>query len=146
MKKYIVTEQQLEDYKNNSKIQYAPEKIDEFVADAHKCAAYLKKMYDQYYQQVLVLSVGDIMDNPEPINQILGKMDKEKEYVDKLLNKYFNTIEMYSEEGFPDNVKQLDKLYTIIDHLQYDIDAVKDIFQAVYDSVEHFREWNQEKK
>ena len=143
--KYIVTEQQIEDYKHNAKIQYTPEKIDEFVSDAHKCATYLKKMYEQYYQQVLTLSVGDIMENPEPVKQILEKLKKEKVYVDKLSTKYYNAIEMYQVGEYPDNVTQLDRLYDVIDHLQSDIDNVRDIYQSVYDSVSHFREWNQEK-
>lgn len=143
--RYIVTEQQLEDYKNQARIQYTPEKIDEFVSDANKCAMYLKKMYEQYYNQMLAFTIGDIMDNPEPIKQILDRLEKEKIYVDKLSTKYYNAIEMYQVGEYPDNVMQLDKLYDVIDHLQSDIDNVKDIYQSVYDSVTHFREWNQEK-
>jgi len=143
--KYIVTEQQIEDYKNGAKIQYTPEKIDAFVSDAQKCATYLKKSYDQFHPQVLALSVGDVMEKPEQVKQILDKLEKEKHYVDKLMLKYYSVIEMYAVGEYPDNVMQLDKLYGVIDHLQSDVDNIKDIYQSVYDSVTHFIKWNQEK-
>lgn len=140
--RYIITEEQYNQYRN---ITYAPEKINGFVADAQKCADYLKKIYEQYYSHMLALSVGDVMENPEPLRQTLEKLEKEKKYVDNLTNKYYNAIEMYPVGEYPDNVTKLDKLYDEIDNVQTDIDNIKDIFQAVYDSVTHFRQWNQEK-
>lgn len=143
--KYIVTEQQIEDYKNSTKIQYTPEKIDEFISDAHKCVTYLKKIYHQYYQQLLALTIGDVMDDPDPVKQIMDKMSMESKYADKLATKYYNAIVMYEFGDYPDNVTQLDELYNVIEHLQSDLDNVRDIFESVYESVTHFKDWNQEK-
>ncbi len=141
--KYIFTEQQLSDFK--AKMQYTPEKIDEFVVDAQKCAEYLKKIYEKYYADMLALSIGDVMENSEPLRLSLEKLAKEKTYVDKLSTKWYNAIEMYTVGEYPDNVTKLDKLYDIIDHLQTDIDNLASIFQSVYDSVTHFKEGNQKK-
>jgi len=143
--KVIISENQFANILEQMKIEYTPDKIDEFVQEGIKYIAGLKKLYEQYYNDLMTVSIGEVFQNPNSIKNILDKLEKSKDMIDKVSTKYYNAVEMYNIGEYPDNVDKLDRIYSEIDVIQYDIDQIEDIYRAIYDSVQHYIEWNQDK-
>jgi GTP1/Obg family GTP-binding protein len=141
----IVSENQYKTILEQMKIQYAPEKIDEFVQEGMRYITNLKQLYEKFYNDIMTVSVGDVFQDPTELKSKLDILNKSKERTEAVSNKYYGAIEMYEVGEYPDNVRKLDEIYSDIDSMQFDIDEISDIYQAVYDSVTHFIEWNQSK-
>jgi len=135
-KKYLI-EQEL--------IGYTPEKIDGFVQQGLKEIEHFKKQYQMYYNQMLSISIGDAFENINGLKSLLDKMKSEESASDKLSNKYYQIIEHYDHTDYPSNVEQLENIYTDLEYLSLDFRNINDIVEGIYDSIEHFINWNQKK-
>ena len=98
-----------------------------------------------YYNQMLSISIGEAFENINGLKSLMDKMKSDESAAENLSNKYYQIVDKYDYMDHPPNVKKLDDIYTNLENISYDLGGIKDIVEGIYDSIEHFIQWNQDK-
>lgn len=127
-------------------IEYTPEKIDEFVADASKTLDTGKKVFDLFLNKIGDLSIMNIIESPEEANQSLQKMQEIKKVIQNKFEKYFDIAEAhgYDElEDRPDNIEKLERLASELESLIFDYDPLVDVLPEMIDAARRLKQFLQ---
>lgn len=135
--KIIVSENQYNKLIEQNLISYSPEKIDAFVLEGGKHLNNYLKLKNTYYNQLLHLTVGMVQDNLTEIKVMVEKINSEEKKAEELSNKYFDIVDLYDFMDYPPNVKKLEEIYQKLEEVQYDLGAIADVYEALFDSVKH---------
>lgn len=127
-------------------IEYTPEKIDEFVADASKTLDTGKKVFDIFLSRIGDLSIMNIIESPEEANQSLQKIQETKKVIKNKFEKYFDITDAYGYdelEDRPDNIEKLERLASELDSLVFDYDPLIDVLTEMIDASRRLKEFLQ---
>jgi predicted secreted acid phosphatase len=127
-------------------IEYTPEKIDEFVADASKTLDTGKKVFDLFLNRIGDLSVMSVIESPEEANQLLKKVQETKKVIENKFEKYFDITDAYGYDEFedrPDNIEKLERLATELDSLVFDYDPLIDVLTEMIDAARRLKQFLQ---
>lgn len=145
MKKIIVTERQLKMIEEEEgKLNYTPEKIDEFIKEASAHLEKGKQMFESTHNTLMSLAIGEIVDDIERYRKNLENMENQQKFYEAKFEKYYDIVEMYDFMDLPDNVKQLERINNGLDSLQMDIYKLNNAFEEILDSAEKLKELNEE--
>ena len=145
MKKIIVTESQLKMIEEEEgKLNYTPEKIDEFITEASAHLEKGKQMFESTHNALMSLAIGEIVDDIERYRKNLENMENQQKFYEAKFEKYYDIVEMYDFMDLPDNVKQLERINNGLDSLQMDIYKLNNAFEEILDSAEKLKELNEE--
>lgn len=123
-------------------LDYTPEKIDSFVAQATKDVEDAKKIFSTIKAKVEHYSIGSLAENPNEAQALLEKLTKAHERVKNLHTKYYDIVDMYDYLDSPKNVKNLDKLVTKLDYLEMDFGNLKDALDYLLDAANNFKRFS----
>lgn len=140
--KLKITEEQKKYLEEQQLMGYSPEKIDEFVVQGNKDLKFFQDAYQKFYNKMMGVSVHEAFENINELKTLLDNIKSAEVRSNDLATKYYNIVDKYDFLDYPQNVKELEDVYNKLENLSYDIGSVKDIVEAVYDSVEHFIKWN----
>lgn len=140
--KIVIDENQYKKLTEQNIIGYTPERIDAFIQEGLEHIQKFTKVYNKYYHDLYLVKVGDVFQNLEQYKILIDKMEKHIDYLENLSNKYYRIIDMYEIGEYPENVTKLEDVYNDIDNLKEEIDDIKDIYQALYDAIEHYIKWD----
>jgi 3-keto-L-gulonate-6-phosphate decarboxylase len=127
-------------------IEYTPEKINEFVADASKTLDTGKKVFDLFLNRIGDLSVMSVIESPEEANQLLKKVQETKKVIENKFEKYFDITDAYGYDEFedrPDNIEKLERLATELDSLVFDYDPLIDVLTEMIDAARRLKQFLQ---
>lgn len=144
--KMIITKEQRQHLAEQELLGYTPQRIDSFLQQGQKDLAFFQEQYQKFYSQMMGVSVHDAFEDMNGLKALLDTIKSAEVRLNKLATTYFDIVDKYDFMNLPPNVKELDKIYNELETLSYDIGSVKDIVEAVYDSVEHFIKWNKNNK
>ena len=96
-------------------ISYAPEKIDEFIAEINKEIETAKAIYESALSKVKGMNVGDIAEDQSAAEAYKDKLVRAEDAIRKKHTKYFDIVDMYEAGDMPKNVYQLWKLTNTLD-------------------------------
>jgi hypothetical protein len=118
-------------------IEYTPEKIDEFVADASKTLDTGTKVFNVFLSRIGDLSVMNVIESPEEANQLLQKVQETKKVIKNKFEKYFDITDSYGYDEFedrPDNIEKLERLASELDNLTDNYDPLIDVLTEMIDA------------
>jgi hypothetical protein len=118
-------------------IEYTPEKIDEFVADASKTLDTGTKVFNVFLSRIGDLSVMNVIESPEEANQLLQKVQETKKVIKSKFEKYFDITDSYGYDEFedrPDNIEKLERLASELDNLTDNYDPLIDVLTEMIDA------------
>jgi DNA-directed RNA polymerase beta' subunit len=123
-------------------IEYTPEKIDEFVADASKTLDTGTKVFNVFLSRIGDLSIMNVIESPEEANQLLQKIQETKKVIKSKFEKYFDITDSYRYDEFedrPDNIEKLERLATELDSLTDNYDPLIDVLTEMIDAARRLK-------
>ena len=123
-------------------IEYTPEKIDEFVADASKTLDTGTKVFNVFLSRIGDLSVMNVIESPEEANQLLQKVQETKKVIKSKFEKYFDITDSYGYDEFedrPDNIEKLERLASELDNLTDNYDPLIDVLTEMIDAARRLK-------
>jgi hypothetical protein len=118
------------------KINYTPEKIDEFIVAAEQAVQKGEALFKKYYNDILQISIADLVQSPESYKILSDNIEKSRKSIESLWNKFFDIVDMYEVGEYPDNVSKLDNLATKLDNIQIDISQLGNALGYIIDAGE----------
>lgn len=101
-------------------MEYTPEKMDQYVREASNAYNKGKQVFEALLNQILLLSINDVLENPEAAKALQQKVLDLENILRKTADKYYDIVKGYEVGEYPTNVIQLDNLYYDLDGLSLD--------------------------
>lgn len=132
-KKLVITESQLRMLQEQEWEMSSKDNAN-LVEKANKDLSNFKKVFDSYYNMIIMVSISDIMNDMKHYEDVLKKLDMNIESVEGKFNYYFNVVESYDFFERPDEISTLDDLSNDMQDILYDLKNVKYVLDEMLDS------------
>jgi hypothetical protein len=123
-------------------IEYSPEKIDQFIAEADKTVNMSKAVIQKYGGMIMNLTMNDVLDDINGAKVSLDKLKSSKKHIEGQFNKFYDIVEMYDYMDLPDNVQKLSDLNDLLDKAVMPLGELEDVFDALIDAAERVERYD----
>lgn len=131
--KVRITERQ---YKILESVTYTPEKIDEFVIQAHKDLAEAQEFFRRSLRIIASVSLFEVAEKMPKYEQKYKELTRQTQEMIKKSTQYSRILDMYQGQEFPPNVAKLDAIAAEYDNLQFDVGKIGDILESLMETTQ----------
>jgi hypothetical protein len=122
----MLQEQELQISSGNNTLEESKNDLDNF-----------QKIYVNYYNRVVMLSISDIMNDTESYRNSFEQMAGIINKIDSRYNYYYDIVDNYDFYERPDEIDELDGIVNKLENLKYDFEDLKNIFEEFLNGAKH---------
>jgi hypothetical protein len=122
----MLQEQELQISSGNNILEESKNDLDNF-----------QKIYVNYYNRVVMLSISDIMNDTESYRNSFEQMAGIINKIDSRYNYYYDIVDNYDFYERPDEIDELDGIVNKLENLKYDFEDLKNIFEEFLNGAKH---------